>query len=222
MERPLNEADLRRLLCRHIRRSNGSRSDAFIPEYFVEHASRRADLVVAGAALAAFEIKSDLDTLRRLDDQIAVFCRYFEVVTVVCTARHADKVLASTPERVGVLCLGSATVQTLRAAAPAQTVSVSDWLSHLPLKQIQPMLRARQVVVPCASRAALEEIAARELTPEQIRAGVLRYLKTVKCAQRRSAGRERTRTRGLPDPYEAHAKMMRDFLASPMAASAPL
>ncbi|MBE5477772.1 hypothetical protein E3G68_005105 [Mycobacteroides abscessus] len=78
-----------------------------------------ADVVVAGEAAAAFEIKTDLDSFARLDLQMRSYSRCFEYVHVVTSESKATRVLDAVPEHVGVQALGKdpATLTTVRPAS---------------------------------------------------------------------------------------------------------
>lgn len=62
----------------------------------------RADLAVANGHLQAFEIKSDLDSLRRLDRQIEIYLERFEKLTLVVSLKFLKPVLQLAPQNVGV------------------------------------------------------------------------------------------------------------------------
>lgn len=63
----------------------------------------RADMALfSGIEMHGFEIKSDLDSLARLDRQVEHYGRFFERLTIV-TGHHWGEVSARTPPWVGVL-----------------------------------------------------------------------------------------------------------------------
>lgn len=74
-----------------------------INEMVVANWSRRADLAVANGHLQAFEIKSDFDSLKRLDGQIETFISRFEKVTVVCAPKFTGEVTKKVATNVGVI-----------------------------------------------------------------------------------------------------------------------
>lgn len=78
-----------------------------------------ADVVVAGEAASAFEIKTDLDSFARLDLQVLSYSRCFEYVHVVTSQTKAARVLDAVPDHVGVRALGegSSTLTTVRPAS---------------------------------------------------------------------------------------------------------
>lgn len=78
-----------------------------------------ADVVVAGAAAAAFEIKTDLDSFSRLDLQMLSYTRCFEFVHVVTSDARTARALDAVPEYIGVHALDgrSSTLTTVRNAS---------------------------------------------------------------------------------------------------------
>ncbi|MBN3065147.1 sce7726 family protein [Pectobacterium aquaticum] len=76
---------------------------AIINEMVVANWSRRADLAVANGHLQAFEIKSDFDSLKRLDGQLETFTSRFEKVTVVCSPKFTYEVTKKVTPDVGVI-----------------------------------------------------------------------------------------------------------------------
>lgn len=64
--------------------------------------SSRADLCKINNNSFAFEIKTDLDTLDRLDKQLIDYSSVFEYVYVVCSEKKLSKIIDSISENVGV------------------------------------------------------------------------------------------------------------------------
>jgi hypothetical protein len=64
--------------------------------------SARVDVAVVNGELAAFEIKSDADTLSRLPRQIASFSKVFDRICVVTTVRHQANVERYIPSWWGI------------------------------------------------------------------------------------------------------------------------
>ncbi len=213
MSQVLNEQRIKRLLTRHIKHGDWKRSDALIPEYFVENASRRADLVAVNGALHAYEIKSDVDHLTRLMDQINAYSRYFESVTVVCTRRHLATVLQQTDSSIGVLCASNDGIEEYRSSVTRQLVDTDAWLSHLPITAIRDSLSRRGVQCPRVNRHAVLEVARVHLNTEQARSEVMRYLKTHKLKQRRALEQEKS-VNANSDPFAEHKAMLRSYLKS--------
>lgn len=100
----LNEGDIKAAVIDKLFASDALSDAVLINEMVVANWSRRADLVVANGKLHAFEIKSDLDTLRRLDGQVETYLQRFDKVTVVCTAKFAYLIKDCTDSRVEIWC----------------------------------------------------------------------------------------------------------------------
>lgn len=213
MSKLLSEGDVRRRISRFIREGDWRRSDVLIPEYYVENASRRADLVAANGHLVAYEIKSDLDDLDRLSGQVEVFSRNFEAVTVACTPRHISAVLQIVPESVGVTCVTEDAVTVQREAVTCAIENQDIWLSHLPISAIREALTSRSIECPRQGREAILQVARRNLAIGELRSEVLKYLKTTKRQQRIEMEREK-RTIAKTDPLAEHRAMLRDYLES--------
>lgn len=65
----------------------------------------KADLVILNGTATVYEIKSDRDTLARLENQIHYYRRVFAKVYVIAGENHVRDVLDATPSEVGVLSL---------------------------------------------------------------------------------------------------------------------
>lgn len=77
--------------------------DCIVNEFNVGDYSRRADLLIAqNGRIQAFEIKSESDSLTRLQDQVTKYLEYFDKVTVVVAPKHTNKAMELTPSNVAV------------------------------------------------------------------------------------------------------------------------
>ncbi|GAA4918881.1 hypothetical protein GCM10025777_47100 [Membranihabitans marinus] len=77
----------------------------------------KADLVILNGTATAYEIKSERDSLSRLEGQLADYRSVFASTCVVTSPMQADQVLSLVPEDVGVLVLSSRfRLQILREA----------------------------------------------------------------------------------------------------------
>jgi hypothetical protein len=80
------DADIRSILLSDLRRRFSDPSHDLILEEF-GCKSARIDVAVVNGSLHGFEIKSDSDSLARLDRQIAQYSRVFDFVTLICGRR---------------------------------------------------------------------------------------------------------------------------------------
>jgi hypothetical protein len=99
---PLSEREIKLALLDYFERKSTLQDGVVINELPVANWSRRADLAVANGKLQAFEIKSDLDSLRRLDGQIALFATRFDKVVLVTTSRFITSAVERLPPYVEI------------------------------------------------------------------------------------------------------------------------
>ena len=80
----------------------------------------RVDVVVVNGHLHGFEIKSERDTLTRLQGQIELYSRVLDYATVVTGARHTERVLDLVPGWWGVLEVSNPApgIQFIERSAP--------------------------------------------------------------------------------------------------------
>jgi hypothetical protein len=80
----------------------------------------RVDIAVVNGSLHGFEIKSEQDTLVRLANQIDVYSKVFDYLTLCVGPRHLEKVTEIIPEWCGILVAtekaSHLTVNIVRAA----------------------------------------------------------------------------------------------------------
>ncbi|WP_053077766.1 sce7726 family protein [Burkholderia cepacia] len=98
----LSERDIKQAVLDKLSSKALADDAVIVSEMVVGKADRRADLVVANGHLHAVEIKSDLDSLRRLEGQLAVYLSRFDKVTLVVSKKFVEQALESSPSRVAV------------------------------------------------------------------------------------------------------------------------
>ena len=101
--RLMNDRDIRTVLKEELMRKYAGDNDTLvIDELGIRHGAARIDLVVVNHQLHGYEIKSDLDNLRRLPDQIRTYGRVMDRVTLVVGYKHAYDAMQIVPEWWGV------------------------------------------------------------------------------------------------------------------------
>jgi hypothetical protein len=108
METLLKESVIKAALIDRLVEKGMLENAVLINEMVVANWSRRVDLAVANGNLHAYEIKSDVDTLKRLDGQLEAYLARFDKTTVVCAQRFTADVLKRTPTFVEVLEVNAA------------------------------------------------------------------------------------------------------------------
>jgi hypothetical protein len=114
----LTEAVVRHALRQEVLAAASTPSEA-VYEFWVPRTNERADVVVIGATIEGFEIKTEGDTLKRLPRQAEAYARLFDRCHAVLAVRHVDHALAILPPWWGVLVFeqyGEPTFQVVRDA----------------------------------------------------------------------------------------------------------
>src|SRR5258708_893703 len=80
---PITEAELRHCVHSALTARAEAQGARVFQELQIEHGAARVDLALVSDRLEAFELKSDLDTLGRLHNQIHAYNRFFDRITLV-------------------------------------------------------------------------------------------------------------------------------------------
>ncbi|MHC4626866.1 MAG: sce7726 family protein [Planctomycetota bacterium] len=86
-----------------LRRQHARNDTLVIDELGLQHGKCRADIAVINGYLVGYEIKSDYDSLRRLEGQVQSYNAIFDRVFVVVGGRHIDSLRERIPEWWGVI-----------------------------------------------------------------------------------------------------------------------
>lgn len=79
------------------------RQTRIIEEFGVTHGTARVDIAVVNGHIHGFELKSDVDTLSRLPDQMISYNSVFDRVTLVVGKHHLHQAFKLIPEWWGVV-----------------------------------------------------------------------------------------------------------------------
>ena len=206
----LSESKIKQVLKRHLRESGEVRNAKVLTELCVDDFSRRADVVLVNGKLSAFEIKGDQDSLYRLDGQVATFSKFFESLTVVCSAKHTGGVLDKVPPDVGVWQVTTdECIEIVRSPVTRLNQDIDVWLSFLPVRVLTPIATKRGIRVGLGGRGDLLKLL-RQQPVDEIRREVLAFLKS----PRRVPKEKKPLARSVKnDPLATHLQRVHDFLA---------
>jgi hypothetical protein len=128
-------------------RSEGALSSksSVTAELILDKYSVRADLAISdGNDLRCYEIKTDRDTLVRLDRQLEVYARHADFVTVVAATRHISAIISRVQSHVGIYeMVGFDRQNPLRVVREPERSPEFDanaLLSLVPVKHLQSRL----------------------------------------------------------------------------------
>lgn len=155
----LTEAVVRESLRQEVLASVPKRAEA-VYEFWVPRSNERADVVVIGAAMLGYEIKTDRDTLRRLPRQVEAYSRLFDRCTVVLADRHLEAALVIVPEWWGVVTILAdrtpLSFRVVRSASPNRGVDPETLVRLLWREEARSVISALGADIdPRASRASM-------------------------------------------------------------------
>jgi hypothetical protein len=142
----------------------------------------KADVAILNGTATVYEVKSERDSLARLERQIAAYSTVFAKVYVIVAESHIRAVINTVPNFVGILCLNSRyQISTLRGAAnqPERT-SPDAIFNSIRMEEARLILSSFGVCVPCVPNTELYSVLRNEfvkLDPTQAHEGMVRVLK---------------------------------------------
>jgi hypothetical protein len=142
----------------------------------------KADVAILNGTASVYEIKSERDSLSRLEKQLEEYKKVFACVYVIAGENHVDTILASTSSDVGVLCLSARqNISTLREAKKsADRICPMTVFESVRTDEAKFILRDLGVDIPnvpnIVMRAELRKRFA-TLKPVEVHLGMVRVLK---------------------------------------------
>lgn len=121
----LTEAQIKALVLGYLRRTGAINGRTVVAnEFRLGHTSVRSDLALLSNSFIGVEIKSDLDSLRRLHNQVAAYSRHFERFIVVAALRHARSLDFSTISQAEIWVVQkNGTIEPLTEREPKKNVN---------------------------------------------------------------------------------------------------
>jgi hypothetical protein len=142
----------------------------------------KADVVILNGTSTVYEVKSERDSLSRLERQVAEYRRVFARVYVIAAEKHVPAVTASVPEDVGVMRLNSRyQISTLREAIDrADRTSPSAIFDSIRVLEARLILRSRGLLVPVVPNTQLHSVVRKlfiDLPPRDAHDGMVEVLR---------------------------------------------
>lgn len=117
------EISLRLALVKRLRENFYGSDAVFASEARYGSGDRRADFISLTEVAHAFEIKSDFDSLARLPAQMTDYAKTFDLVTVITTVQHLQKVRRLISKRAGLWLYDAGTLSVVRNASTNHRLS---------------------------------------------------------------------------------------------------
>lgn len=100
----MKDIDIRKALMKRLEKKyRFAQEYLIIEELGLCQGEVRVDLAVVNGYIHGYEIKSEQDTLRRLPNQLRIYCRTLESITFVVNRKHLKNVTKIVPSWCGIL-----------------------------------------------------------------------------------------------------------------------
>ena len=142
----------------------------------------KADLAILNGTSTVYEVKSERDSLSRLERQVAAYAEVFAQVYVIAGENHVAAVIASVPKDVGVLRLNNRhRISTVREATDrCASTSPSAIFDSIRTPEARMILQSRGVTVPVVPNTELNSVLRKlfvKLEPREAHDGMVQVLK---------------------------------------------
>jgi hypothetical protein len=180
----MRDSDVRRALCRkvlaeHIR----DPGTLVVQELGLWHGGARVDIAVVNGRFHGFEIKSDADSLGRLEAQRVAYSAVFDRVTLVCGSRHAAAIQEKIPDWWGLKIAtsgkrGAVHLEEIRQSQQNANIDPTSLAGMLWRDEALALLLERGIAgVRSKSRGVLCRLIASHVPLDVVRAYVRKTLK---------------------------------------------
>lgn len=142
----------------------------------------KADLVILNGTSTVYEVKSERDSLSRLQRQISAYTKVFARAYVIAGEKHIAAVIASVPEDVGVLRLNNRRqISTLREAVDrTERTSPAAIFDSIRTLEARLILESRGVSIPVVPNTKLNSVLREffiRLSPREAHDGMVQVLR---------------------------------------------
>jgi len=144
--------------------------------------SCKADLAILNGTATVYEIKSERDSLTRLENQINNYKKVFAKIYVIAGEAHVNSVLSNTPLDIGVMCLNRRShISKIREAVDrSESVCPITIFESLRADEARSILNDLGIIVPDVPntilRSTMRDCYA-QLAPKDVHHAMVRTLK---------------------------------------------
>ncbi len=153
--------------------------DAISNEYALRSSARRADLVVSkGKELWAFEIKSEADSLTRLNGQVTTYLEHFDKVVVVAASKHIANIRDEVPHEVAIWEVRNSKVVIVQRGKKRLVANANSLTSLIRLPKLRSLMSRYDCSIKSTKRKDIEEQVAKVVPLKILRETVLSEFKS--------------------------------------------
>lgn len=136
------EGDIKALIIQSLLDGNYSNDEPpiVINEFTIGNYARRADLVlIKNNELHAYEVKSEYDSLVRLEGQISKYLEFFDKVTVVLTRKHINKAKTMLPINVQIMEVNEGKIKVVRRGRKVIIKNKNSFISLMTCAELKSL-----------------------------------------------------------------------------------
>lgn len=142
----------------------------------------KADTVILNGTSTVYEIKSERDSLARLEQQVESYRKVFAKVNIITGENHLSSVISLIPDDVGVLLLSDRyQISTIREAEDCPNRTNSDAIfNSIQLREAKRILKNMNIDIPKLPNTMMHEALAKifsKLPPSNIHQGMVQELR---------------------------------------------
>jgi len=143
MQVKLYEKDIKIILIKYLL-SNSliSENDVLINEFTIDSHSRRVDLLVVKSDLTvAYEIKSEADSLNRVEGQLSKYNSFFDKVVVVAAKKHIEILKLSTDDSIELWQVDETNISIIRKGKINKVKDKINLLKFIPANTLHKIAK---------------------------------------------------------------------------------
>jgi len=152
------EPDIKALALNYLRSKNLINDNSIIMnEFTIGSFSRRVDLVIySDNKLIAFEIKSEADSLYRLNGQIDKYLEYFDKVIVISDSKFTSTIMTLLPESVGIWEVNCLKIKVIKRGKTKNKINNESLISMMDVTDLSKL--STKLKIKCdKNRSSLEQ-----------------------------------------------------------------
>lgn len=179
----LNDKEIRDTLLLQIKKENLKHECRIINEMGICNGDARVDIAVANGRLCGYEIKSDIDTLDRLSNQIDAYNKTFDKITIVVGRKYENKIVSIVPAFWGIKVaynnkFDKVSIKNIRSAKINRNTNVNSLLELLWKDELYKFLKDNGIKgISKKNVKQLRDIALETISPKLIKEYTLDIIK---------------------------------------------
>lgn len=176
-EKKYLEADIKAAIITKLLNKNTAEDITVINEFTIENYSRRVDLaLIKNNELHAYEVKSEYDSLRRLEGQVLKYSEYFDKITVVLSRKHIQKALHKLPSYIEVIEFDNGWLKTIHRGKKLPIKKKNSFISLMTAMELRS-LASQLKIRPKTFRRKNLEVALSNVKTSTLKSAAISFIK---------------------------------------------